>query len=254
VTRTPPSRRSEGSTSTETNESAESARIREVYERREREISEETYSVTNPGALLMQQQRERFAIRALVDAGFFPLSGTRVLDIGCGSGGWLAAFESWGARQSHLAGIDLSPDRVARAAARLPQADIRTGTGERLPWVDSSFDIVLQSTVFTSILDREAQISVATEMARVLRPTGAILWYDFFRDNPRNPDVRGVSRGDVERLFPGFDVALRRVTLAPPLTRRLARVSWIGVLALERLRVLNTHYVGLVRPSSRGMS
>jgi hypothetical protein len=37
------------------------------------------------------------------------------------------------------------------------------------------------------------------------------------------------------------------VTLAPPLARRLVPLTWIGALALEGLRFLNTHYIGVFR-------
>jgi hypothetical protein len=37
------------------------------------------------------------------------------------------------------------------------------------------------------------------------------------------------------------------VTLAPPIGRRSVPVSWIGSLLLEKLTVLNTHYLGLIR-------
>jgi SAM-dependent methyltransferase len=142
--------------------------------------------------------------------------------------------------------------RIGRARERLPDADIRQGNGESLPWADGSFDLVLQSTVFTSILDGAMRATVAGEMARVLSPSGAILWYDFFRDNPRNPDVRGVGSDEIRRLFPGLDVSLRRITLAPPIARRVAPRSWVGAATLEAMRALNTHYLGMLRhPTDR---
>jgi SAM-dependent methyltransferase len=225
----------------------EASRIREVYGMRDREIPWSKYSVASPGALFMVQQRVREVVRLLVQGGYFPLGETRILDVGCGHGGWLVDFESWGARQSRLAGIDLDERRLDHARDRLPQADLRRGDGGALPWLDGSFDLVLQSTVFTSILDVDLRASLAREMARVLAPDGAILWYDFFRDNPRNPDVRGVRADEVRALFPGFAVSLRRLTLAPPISRRLAPITWVGALALERTRLLNTHYIGLLR-------
>jgi hypothetical protein len=84
-------------------------------------------------------------------------------------------------------------------------------------------------------------------MLRVLAPGGAILWYDFFVDNPSNPHVRGVRRREIEALFPGCRVSLRRATLAPPLARRIVPVSWNLAALLESLRVLDTHYFGMIR-------
>jgi len=68
----------------------------------------------------------------------------------------------------------------------------RCGDASRLPFKDGSFDIVMQFTVFTSILDREVKKAVATEMLRVLKADGIILWYDYHMNNPKNPDVKGI--------------------------------------------------------------
>jgi hypothetical protein len=42
-------------------------------------------------------------------------------------------------------------------------------------------------------------------------------------------------------------VRLTRITLAPPLAARLVPVSWITALLLEKVRILNTHYLGVIR-------
>jgi len=233
----------------------EADRIRVEYARRAREIPEELYSVRNPGHLFGTLQRVRRLVRALSVAGCFPLSDRRILDVGCGHGGWLADFESWGARRENLAGMELEPARAEVARCRLGAthsdgsggADIRIGDASRLPWPDESFDIVVQATVLTSILDGAMRQSVSTEIARVLKPTGVFLWYDFFYDNPRNPNVRGIGASEIRELFPGFQIGLERVTLAPPLARLVAPLTWIGALLLENLRLFNTHFLGVLR-------
>ena len=89
---------------------------------------------------------------------------------------------------------------------------------------------------------------VAAEMLRVLRPaTGAILWYDFWF-NPTNPDVRAIRAAEIRALFAGCDVTIQRITLAPPIARRLVGVSWLLCALLERIGILNTHQLALIRP------
>src|SRR6185503_5514590 len=99
----------------------------------------------------------------------------------------------------------------------------------------------------TSILVDSVRQKIASEMLRVVKPAGTILWYDFFYDNPQNPNVRGISRREVRKLFPNCNIELLAITLAPPLARRLVPLSWLAAAALERLRVLNTHYIGAIR-------
>lgn len=220
---------------------SEADRILEELRRREREVPADFYSLDRPANRFLRQGQERALRKALEEIG--PLSGKRVLEVGCGSGNWLEMLEG----AASLSGIELEPARAARAAAHFPGADIRTGDASRLPWEDAGFDLVLQSTVFSSILEPGMRQAVASEMLRVLAPDGAVLWYDFFVDNPSNPHVRGVRRREIEALFPGCQVSLRRATLAPPLARRIVPVSWTLAALLESLRVLDTHYLGVIR-------
>jgi len=87
-------------------------------------------------------------------------------------------------------------------------------------------------------------------MRRVLEPGGVILWYDFRYDNPRNPHVRGIGAREIRSLFPGCTVRLRRVTLAPPIARRLVPFSWTVAYLVEKLPLLRTHYLGVIYKSS----
>jgi len=224
---------------------SESERILLELERRAINVPVDYYSVSRPGILFGYQQMSRRFVAALANADRFPLAEQRILDVGCAWGNWLLELEIWGARQENLAGLDLEPHRAAIAAGRLPAADIRAGSATELPWPDASFDVVLLGTVFSSILDAETKRRGAEEVTRVLAPDGMVLWYDFFRDNPKNRNVRGVRADEISTLFPALGISLRRVTLAPPIARRLASWSWTGCLLLESTKVLNTHYLGV---------
>ncbi|MDN7122314.1 methyltransferase domain-containing protein [Nocardioides sp. ChNu-153] len=63
---------------------------------------------------------------ALLAAGA-PAPGERVLDVGCGSGTLLAAVADRGAEP---VGVDISPGMVAAAAARVPEAVVRTADAQ----------------------------------------------------------------------------------------------------------------------------
>ena len=75
---------------------------------------------------------------------------------------------------------------------------------------------------------------IASEMIRVVKKEGAILWYDYHVNNPWNPDVRGVKKQEIHRLFPGCRIRLQRMTLAPPLVRLLAPYSWLASYCLGK--------------------
>lgn len=225
----------------------ESSRILEEYRRRSREIPAGFYDLDRPANLFARHGQERALIAALRREKLLPLAPLRLLEVGCGQGQWLSILESFGATRERLAAIELDPERAATSAMRFAGADVRQGDASALPWESGRFDVVLQSTVFTSILDQPMREAVAGEMLRVLAPGGVVLWYDFTYDNPGNPNVHGLGRRDLEELFPRCKIVTERVTLAPPIARRVVPVSRLAADLMERLKLLNTHFMATIR-------
>jgi ubiquinone/menaquinone biosynthesis C-methylase UbiE len=226
---------------------SDTARIHAEYDRRARELPADYYAWSKPANLLLHEHALRSCIPLLHRASLFPLNGRRIADVGCGDGTWLLEFIQWGADPAALCGLDLRRERIDRARLRIPQADLQTGSASELPWPDGYFDLVSQFTVFTSILDPALKQAVAAEMLRVLRPGGAILWFDFRVNNPGNPHVRGVGAREIRSLFAGCDIQLVPALLAPPLGRLIAGRSWPLAELLHVLPFLRTHYAGLIR-------
>lgn len=174
------------------------------------------------------QERQRVIARLFVELGWLDLSHRRLLEVGCGTGGNLQEFLRMGFMPRHLKGIELDEDRHAHACEVLPSS-LRLIQGDALGDEalrvigPMSQDIVLQATVFSSILDESLQGQLADAMWRWVRPGGGVLWYDFTVDNPRNPRVRGIPVARVQQLFPRARLRVRPVTLAPPLARWACR-------------------------------
>ena len=207
----------------------------------------QAYTLGNPGHLFLIQSRQRAIVRRLLSEGLWPLGGRDVLEVGCGSGGVLLELLSYGADAERLHGTDLQAERAAAAQRRLPQVAVTCADGGRLPYPTATFDLLLQFTVFSSILDKALCYTVANEMRRVLKPGGLILWYDFWL-NPLNRHTRGVRPKEIREYFPDSQYSFDRITLAPPLASRLAPLSWTGALTLEAMGVFNTHYLAAIRP------
>jgi SAM-dependent methyltransferase len=224
---------------------AEEARIRGAYARRHSDLR---YSWFSPGHLVFMQERERHVLAALKREGVSALESKSILEIGCGTGYWLREFVKWGALPEHITGVDLLPDKVATARRLCPErVTILCGNATQLDLPGEAFDVVFQSTVFTSILDAEMKRQVAAEMRRVVKRDGVIVWYDFFADNPWNADVKGVRKREIHQLFPECRVQLRRMTLAPPLAHLLAPYSSLACYLLGSIPWLCTHYLGIIR-------
>lgn len=211
----------------------EESRIRSVYGRRDSSGKGSLYAWHNQGALLNQYRFQAVAAALLSAEGLADLSLLDMLDIGCGTGGWLRKLMEWGASPELLHGIDLLQDRIERARVLCPTIDFKVGSGFELPYPSHSMDLVTAHTVFSSILDVSARKALAEEMVRVLKPTGCAFVYDYRISDPRNPDTVGIRKKEIQRLFPGFDLAMRSLTLAPPLGRRIAPLSPLLAHALE---------------------
>ena len=219
--------------------------VRERYARRI--ANDPRYSLLNPAALHAWQERQR-AMRALFTGlGWADLSALKLLEVGSGSGGNLVELLMLGFTPAHLAGIELLTDRHEVARARLPEAvRLMQGDAVALTPRDASVDIVLQSTVFSSLLDDAFQQRLADAMWAAVRPGGGVLWYDFTVDNPRNPDVRGVPLARVRALFPHGRVQARRITLAPPIARAVCRVHPSFYTLLNAIPLLRTHVLAWI--------
>jgi SAM-dependent methyltransferase len=166
----------------------------------------------------------------------------RLAEVGCGVGHNLLELLRFGFRPEHLTGIELLEDRANAARSLLPSGlEIISGDATIAPIQEASQDIVYQSVVFSSILDDDLQAALASRMWQWVKPGGAVLWYDFIYDNPRNREVRAVSPQRVRELFPSGSMSMRRVTLAPPVARAVCRVapSWYG--AFSAIPLLRSH-------------
>ncbi len=218
-----------------------------VAERYARRGDAQRYSPLRPEVDRLLQQRRRALLQLLAAAGIDDLQPLRLTEVGCGSGGNLLELLQLGFAPAHLTGIELLTDRLDQARQRLPAAlQLLAGDATQAPIAPASQDLVLQATVFSSLLDDAFQQQLADTLWRWLKPGGALIWYDFTVDNPRNRDVRGVPLARLRTLFPQARLRWRRVTLAPPLARAACRVHpWLHD-ALNLLPFLRTHVLAWV--------
>ena len=227
---------------------SEQERIKRAYKRRYKDGT--LYSFFNPGQLFMTQQLERTLLAVLSRHGMDRLHDKRILEVGCGVAWRLRQFINYGARPENLFGVDLQEEAIKEARTINPNIVFRCNNAERLPFEDERFDLVMQFVMFTSILSRDMKYNVAREMLRVLKPTGLILWYDYYVSKPNNRDVKGVGRKEIVGLFPECSFDFYRVTLAPPLARAIAPYSFLLCYLLDKIPGLRMHYLVIIRKKS----
>ena len=218
--------------------------IRERYARR---TGINIYSPLRPEVQLAWAERQYATADLLRNHSSKPLDNMTLLDLGCGNGGNLLDFLRLGFRPENLRGLELLDERVSAARAILPDS-LRVDAGDALKSqiAPRSIDIVFQSVVFSSILSEEFQMQLASKVWDWIAPGGGMLWYDFVYDNPANKDVVGVKLKRIQELFPDGKIDYRRITLAPPLSRRLAPWGKIPISMLGSLKFLNTHIMAWI--------
>lgn len=230
-----------------TDSTKEAERIVARYRRRD---DGGRYRFTNPEVWQGIHERQRRIVRLIRRLGWNDLSDKTLLDVGCGDGGSMLDFIRMGFHPEHVIGIELLPERVARARQRLPKSvAILSGDALKTDIHDASFDIVFQSVVFSSILDAEVQQQLAEKMWKWAKPGGGVLWYDFTYNNPKNPDVRGIPAKRVRKLFPKGKFLAKRITLAPPVSRVVCRVHPHAYHVFNTFLFLRTHLLAWIEKS-----
>jgi ubiquinone/menaquinone biosynthesis C-methylase UbiE len=149
------------------------------------------------------------------------------LDVGCGEGRFCRMLRAEGLS---CIGVDPARALVDYARERDPAGDYRLGQAEALDFGDASFDLVVS---YLSLIDIEGLDQAISEMARVLRPGGALLIANlasFFTAGPPSGWIKGAD-GEPRFFIDHY------------LEERGEWVSWAG------LYVQNWH-----RPLSRYMS
>lgn len=109
--------------------------------------------------------------RALLGGRLQP--GARLLDAGCGPGGYLR----WSADSGlfgRIAGVDLAYQAVDLARRRVPEAELQVAPLHALPFADRSFDLIAMHDVLQHIPESELSASLE-EIRRVLDVAGVVV-------------------------------------------------------------------------------
>ena len=189
----------------------------------------------NPGNALIRSELIRYATRArrpsLSEDGV-------VMDLGCGSGWWLAHLAHAGVSSGRLHGLDILPARVDAAQRRVPGAQIQVGDVRTFRLDAQSCSVITLFTVLSSLPSREDGIAVLRTAKGALVPGGVLVVYEPRWPNPLNSRSRWVREPEFEAagLLPR---AGWRLTVAPPVARRLGRRTATLYPRMARTRLVS---------------
>lgn len=166
------------------------------------------------------------------------LRGRRVLDVGCGTGAFLAALAE--RARARAWGVDASREMVALARERTPAGvGVRQGLAEELPFRDRWFERVTM-TLVAHLVDRPAAFAEARRVlcdgGRLAVATFAPLHFDVYWLNRWFPSIAAIDR----RRFPDEPTVRVELERAGFGEVRLVPVSSVEQIdretALERIR------------------
>lgn len=168
----------------------------------------------------------------------------KLLEIGAGSGYNLHFFNKIGFHLENIYANELMEDRLTQLRQNFPT--IKTFAGNALD-IDTSyhqqFDVIFQSTVFSSIPDVQLRIDIAQKMLNLLKNDGIIIWYDFFMYNPYNKHTTAMRKSEIKNIFKkARKISFYKTTLASPIARRVGRMyPFFNIFPF-----LKTHYVCVI--------
>ena len=123
-------------------------------------------------------------------------AGDRVLELGCGTGVFLRTVVDLGAEAT---GLDASTALIELARARVPQADLRVGDLQELPFPDKSFDVVAG---FNAFFFADDMVAALREAGRVAKPGSPVVIQVWGRHQRSDLDA---IKPLVRPFFPGYD-------------------------------------------------
>lgn len=110
----------------------------------------------------------------------------KVLDLGCGTGEQAILFAKKGAI---VFGIDINPKMISQAIEKAKKEKLscsfQIGDAEKLPFPDSSFDIVLTSLLLHEVNQKKRE-KIISEMKRVVKKEGRLIFVDFNFPPPKS--------------------------------------------------------------------
>ncbi len=128
-------------------------------------------------------RRKVEVLEDIVRPGLGSLQGLNLLDVGCGTG---TTARHLVPRVRKLHGVDISEEMLDKAERNVPKAKFTWYDGEKLPFPDETFDVVVAICVLHHV-PVSKRCKLVGEMVRVTRPEGIVA---VFEHNPHNPLTR----------------------------------------------------------------
>lgn len=174
------------------------------------------------------------------------------VDLGAGDGNDVGPLRRTLGVSARLVAVDLRCEALQGLRRSGAPVEVVAAHASRLPFRDRGVDLILQSTMLSSVLSAERREAIYAEVRRVLGPGGLFVSLDMRLPNPRNPNIAPVRRAELRRAFRGWSCGARALILAPPLQRALGSISPRLARAAEAIPFLRSHLLFWARRPGAG--
>ncbi len=224
------------------NHKNEKDRIYKVYENYSKNRSfTKKWSPNNIGNKLINIELKENIIEILKENKIL-IKNKNILDIGCASGNKIKLLSEIGFNKSKIFGVDLRNNSIDKAKKKSPTSHFFVMDARELLFEDNKFDFINIFTLFSSIQGKNNRREVCHEISRVLKPDGIILYYDLRYGNPFNPNIFPINKKEINKLFSGFKIIMKEITLLPPFARILGRFTSFLYPLFSKIAVFKTHF------------
>ncbi|MEK7434440.1 MAG: class I SAM-dependent methyltransferase [Cyanobacteriota bacterium] len=228
-----------------TQENEEVNKIREIYD--DRKTLGIDYSPLNPSNYYILSSREKMLNHFLNKYYQRTLPTIKIIDIGFGNGFDIFNLVKYGATVRNIYGTEIIKERYEKVKYALTDTNLRMVENFILPYPNGLFDLVIQSTVLSSIQHEESRKKLASEMLRLLKKGGKVFSYDMRYPNPFNKDTLAIDKKELKNLFEGGKfLDIKATTFNPVLTRKIAPSSILLCQMLEKFPFLSSHYYSVI--------
>jgi len=226
------------------------ATIREVYERVE-PAGTEGWSPLQTDKEMWHRVRLAIELCRCLRLIPYPIGKLRVLDVGCGVGRSSRLLVDLGVAPQNLLAIDFRESAIVEARRRNPAIGFQH-IASLSEWPQARFDLVVQSTAFSSLPGSWLRKETAALMQQSICEGGYIFWWDLLRAE----QFADGERLDPRSLFPRFQVIRKqRVSLHPDIRDSLRSFRGVGEWISSALAPLGhrpTHMSALLRHRAVG--
>ncbi len=164
---------------------------------------------------------------------------SKVLDVGCGSGGDLFNLLRLSYNSSNITGIDILNERILEAKSVLSNSEFYNMDASVMQFGDNAFHLVFESTMFATLTDDLLSERIAKEMVRVCAKGGYIMLIDWKTPNPFSKEYKALDKFRLNQLFLHDKnlelVGIYKGALVPPLGRFLSKYLQSLYFLVQRL-------------------